>query len=130
MSAENEKLVTAFCQSLLAADMAKTVAYLAEDVFYHNIPWKPVTGRAAVRQVLDPLVHGANNAITKMDIKHTASSGNMVMNERVETWVKGSVKVELPVFGVFELKNGKITQWRDYFDSGTTKPLMDTLKSS
>ncbi|MEW6301642.1 MAG: limonene-1,2-epoxide hydrolase family protein [Thermodesulfobacteriota bacterium] len=130
MSAENERIVTAFCKSLLDADMAKTVEYLAEDVYYHNIPWKPVTGRAAVRQLLDPLVHGANCAITKMDITHTASSGNVVMNERVETWVRGNVKIDLPVFGVFELQNGKITHWRDYFDSGTIKPLMDTLTST
>ncbi|MCS6924313.1 MAG: nuclear transport factor 2 family protein [Candidatus Binatia bacterium] len=130
MNAENERIVTAFCRSLLDADMAKTVEYLAEDVHYHNIPWKPVTGRAAVRQLLDPLVHGANCAITKMDIKHTASCGNVVMNERVETWVKGSVKIDLPVFGVFELENGKITHWRDYFDSGTIQPLMDALKNA
>lgn len=130
MSTENEKIVTEFCKSLLAADMAKTVEYLTEDVYYHNIPWKPVTGRAAVRQLLDPLVHGANCAITNMDIKHTASSGNVVMNERVETWIKGRVKIDLPVFGVFELKNGKITQWRDYFDSGAIKPQMETLQNS
>lgn len=128
MNAENERIVTAFCRSLLDADMAKTVEYLAEDVQYHNIPWKPVTGRAAVRQLLDPLVDGANCAITTMDIKHTASCGNVVMNERVETWVKGGVTIDLPVLGVFELQNGKITHWRDYFDSGTIQPLLDTLK--
>ncbi len=28
-------------------------------------------------------------------------------------------KVELPVAGVFEVKDGKITAWRDYFDMQT-----------
>jgi limonene-1,2-epoxide hydrolase len=64
MSTENEKIVTEFCQSLLSADMAKVVTYLSEDVFYHNIPWEPVTGHAGVRKVLDPFVHGENCSIT------------------------------------------------------------------
>jgi limonene-1,2-epoxide hydrolase len=127
MSAENEKIVIEFCQSLLGADMAKVVTYLSADVLYHNIPWEPVTGHAGVRQVLDPFIHGANCAITRMDIKNTTSSSNVVMNERVETWVKGSVRLELPVVGAFELKDGKITKWRDYFDSATIAPLMEAI---
>ena len=130
MSTENEKIVTEFCQSLLGADMAKVVTYLSADVLYHNIPWEPVTGHAGVRQVLDPFIHGANCAITRMDIKNTTSSGNVVMNERVETWVKGSVRLELPVVGAFELKDGKITKWRDYFDSATIAPLMEAIQRS
>src|SRR5215831_12844967 len=99
MSTENEKIVSEFCNSLLSADMTKVVSYLSEDVYYHNVPWSPVTGHEAVRKVLDPFIHGNNCCITRMDIKNTTSSGKVVMNERVETWVKGSVKVELPVVG-------------------------------
>lgn len=128
MSTENEKLVTEFCQSLRSADMAKVVSYLSEDVVYHNIPWQPVTGHAGVRQILDPFIQGPNCALMKMDIKNTTSSGNTVMNERLETWVKGSVRLELPVLGVFELKNGKITQWRDYFDADSVKPLTEAIQ--
>ena len=130
MSAENEKIVTDFCQSLLGADMARVVTYLSEDVVYHNIPWAPVTGHAGVRQVLDPFVHGKNCAIVRMDIKNTTSSGDLVMNERLETWVKGDVKLELPVVGVFELNNSKITDWRDYFDSASVAPLMEAVQRS
>ena len=128
MSAENEKLVTDFCLSLQDADMGKLVAYLSEDVVYHNIPWQPVTGHAGVRQVLGPFIEGPNRASVKMDIKHTTSSGNTVMNERLETWTKGSVRLELPVLGVFELQNGKIRQWRDYFDAKSVAPLMEAVQ--
>ena len=130
MSTENERIVTTFCQALLGADMAKVVTYLSADVVYHNIPWAPVTGHAGVRQVLDPFIHGENCAIVHMDIKHTTSSGKVVMNERVETWVKGDVKLELPVVGVFELTDGKISRWRDYFDSASVAPLMEAIQRS
>lgn len=128
MSAENEKLVTDFCLSLQSADMGKVVAYLSEDVVYHNIPWQPVTGHAGVRQTLGPFIEGPGRASVKMDIKHTTSSGNTVMNERLETWTKGSTRLELPVLGVFELKNGKISQWRDYFDAKSVAPLMEAIQ--
>lgn len=128
MSTENEKIVTDMCQSLRSADMTKVVSYLSEDVVYHNIPWAPVTGHAGVREVLDPFVHGANCALERMDIKHTTSAGNVVMNERLETWVKGSVRLELPVLGVFEVSKGKITHWRDYFDAASVAPLMEAIQ--
>jgi len=128
MSAENEKIVTEFCMSLEKGEVAKLLSYLAEDVFYHNIPWKPVTGHEGVRQVLGPFIEGPKRASVKMKIKHTTGAGNMVMNERLEEWSKGSVRVDLPVLGVFELKNGKITQWRDYFDAKTTEPLTQAIQ--
>ena len=128
MSTENEKIVTEMCQSLRSADMAKVISYLSEDVVYHNIPWAPVTGHASVRQILDPFVHGANCALERMDIKHTTSAGNVVMNERLETWVKGNVRLELPVLGVFEVNKGKITHWRDYFDAASVAPLMEAIQ--
>jgi len=75
MSADNEQLVTEFCHSLASGDMTKVVAYLSEDVFYHNMPWAPVNGHAGVHEVLDPFIN--ENLLEKMEIKHTASSGDV-----------------------------------------------------
>lgn len=126
MSTENEALVTEFCNALGSGNMDTVVSYLSEDVFYHNMPWEPVTGHAGVRGVLDPFI-GAN-LLQKMEIPHTTSSGNVVTNERMETWVKGDVQVLLPVLGVFTIIDGKISKWCDYFDSGTISPLVEAMK--
>lgn len=127
MKDTHRELVTEFCNSLLAADMAKTVAYLTEDVVYHNLPWQPVVGRAEVRKVLDPLVHGENCAITKMAIHHTLAEGDVVMNARTEVWERAGVRVELPVAGLFVVRAGQIARWSDYWDLATIQPLLDTL---
>jgi limonene-1,2-epoxide hydrolase len=127
MKDANRELVTEFCNSLLAGDMAKTVAYLSEDVVYHNLPWQPVIGRAEVRKVLDPLVHGENCAITKMEIHHTLAEGDVVMNARTEVWERAGVRVELPVAGLFVVRAGQIARWSDYWDLATIQPLLDTL---
>ena len=47
----------------------------------------------------------------------------MVIVERLDRTEVGDIKVDLPCCGVFEMKEGKIKIWRDYFDMGTyTKP--------
>ena len=129
MSAENEKKVTDFCLSLEDGELAKSVQYLSDDVDYHNIPWKPVTGHAGVRQVLESFIEGDNNLLQKMDIKHTTSAGDTVMNERLETWTVGNVTVKLPVVGLFAFNaEGKICRWHDYFDAETIAPLTEEMK--
>ena len=128
MSTSNEQLVTDFCNTLTEANVNKVVSFLANDVFYHNIPWAPVTGHSGVHEVLDPFINAG--LLQNMEIRHTASSGDVVTNERMETWVKSDTQVLLPVLGIFTIGNGKITKWSDYFDSGTLAPLIQAMKSS
>jgi limonene-1,2-epoxide hydrolase len=49
------------------------------------------------------------------------------MSERLETFARasdGKVMLELPVTGVFVMRDGKIAEWRDYFDSAAVAPIM------
>jgi limonene-1,2-epoxide hydrolase len=114
MSVENEKLVTDFCVSWSRKNVDEVLSYLTDDCFYHNIPMEPCVGKAAIRKFVEPFLKEADSAV--FEIKHTTSAGYVVMNERVDRFVMGPKKVELPVAGVFEVRNGKITAWRDYFD--------------
>ena len=114
MSAENEKLVTDFCVSWSRRNVDEVLSYLTDDCFYHNIPMDPCVGKAAIRAFVEPFLKNAESAI--FEIKHTTSAGNVVMNERVDRFVMGPKKIELPVAGVFEVRDGKIAAWRDYFD--------------
>ena len=45
-----------------------------------------------------------------------AADGPVVMTERVDVFKLADKSFELPVMGVFEVSDGKITAWRDYFD--------------
>lgn len=114
MSAENEKLVTDFCNAWSTRNPDTILSYLSEDCFYHNIPMEPLVGHAAIRNFVEPFLKDAQSA--EFEIKHTTSSGNVVMNERVDTFDMGPKTISLPVAGIFEITNGKIAAWRDYFD--------------
>lgn len=117
MSAENEKLVTDFCDAWSRRDVDEILGYLSDDCFYHNIPMKPCVGHDQIRKFIEPFLKGAQSA--NFEIKHTASVGNVVMNERVDYFVMGDKNLALPVMGVFEIQDGKIVAWRDYFDMAT-----------
>jgi limonene-1,2-epoxide hydrolase len=44
------------------------------------------------------------------------ADGPVVMTERVDVFKLPDKAIELRVMGTFEVRDGKITAWRDYFD--------------
>jgi limonene-1,2-epoxide hydrolase len=45
-----------------------------------------------------------------------AATSPVVMTERVDVFNLPGKSFELPVMGTFEIRDGKISAWRDYFD--------------
>jgi len=127
MSDTNVQTVNDFCHSLPRGDSSETLAYLAEDVVYHNMPWEPVTGHVGVWEVLGPFLGGDEPGMKQMDILDTAASGDIVMNTRSEVWELAGVRVVLPVAGFFRLRDGLIVRWDDYWDTVTMQPLLDAM---
>jgi limonene-1,2-epoxide hydrolase len=64
---------------------------------------------------------GAAFSNYELDVRHVAATddGNAVLIERFETFRNpdGSVFLALPVVGVAEFRDGKITLWREYYDT-------------
>lgn len=109
------EVVTAFLREFDVPDPdpARLAAYFTGDAFYHNIPMQPMTGRETIAAFL------ANMGPFKpagFEVRHQLVSGNLVMNERIDRFTAGTRTIELPVMGVFELRDGLIAAWRDYFD--------------
>ncbi|MGW0247017.1 SgcJ/EcaC family oxidoreductase [Nocardia goodfellowii] len=110
-----DDLVRAMCQAWSDPDPAAIAEYFAEDAVYHNIPMEPVVGRAAITEFVTSML-GPFTGID-FDIHLQVSNGATVMNERTDT-LRGrdGRDTPLPVVGVFEVHDGLITAWRDYFD--------------
>jgi limonene-1,2-epoxide hydrolase len=107
-----------FCAAWTRLDIEELMDYFTDDAVYHNMPGPPVQGREAVRQTIASFLKGWSS--TEWEIRNIAADGNTVLAERVDRIVAANgKKVDLPVVGVFELDNGKIQHWRDYFDLGT-----------
>ncbi len=117
MSADAEQLVREFCEAWSRRDTDELLAYLTEDAVYHNMPMAPVRGHEQIRSVFSLFVPPSEEI--SWELLNIASRGNLVFTERVDRFVMGGKKIELPVAGVFEIRDGKISAWRDYFDMAT-----------
>lgn len=113
-----EQTVWAFATAWNVLDHAAIYALMAEDICYHNMPLKPVFGREAVQ------AHLASWPVDECEweIRHLAVAGNVVLTERVDRFRRGEERIVVPVMGAFEVQDGRITHWRDYFDMGALKP--------
>ncbi|WP_216897777.1 nuclear transport factor 2 family protein [Nocardia alni] len=108
------ELVTEFCSEWRTGTPESIVEYFTDDAVYHNIPMQPLVGKPAILEFLRGFL--ANFGNIDFDIHHQAEIGDTVMNERVDRFTINDNKIELPVMGSFEVRDGKIAAWRDYFD--------------
>lgn len=97
-------------------DMDAIIDCFTDDAVYHNIPMAKVQGKAAIRETLATIM-GDSEAV-QWDMLNIADDGGVVLTERVDKFKINGVWAEVPVMGVFEVSDGKIAAWRDYFDMG------------
>lgn len=111
------EIVTAFLEAMARKDYDAGLAFVADDCEYENLPMGKVTGPAGVRAVLEPFFA----PVLENDLKvlRQAAEGPLVFLERLDRHRLADRWVELPVTGVFEVRDGKIVLWRDYFDLQT-----------
>jgi limonene-1,2-epoxide hydrolase len=85
------------------------------------MPTQPVQGKEQLKQFIGSFI--SNWTKTNWDTLNIIGKGDVVIAERLDRTEVGDIKVDLPCCGVFEMEEGKIKVWRDYFDMGTyTKP--------
>lgn len=116
-------LVEAFLKAFAAMDFDTALAFLDDDVEYTNVPMGTVRGHAGVRQVLEPFFAPIHE--NEFLIPRRAASGPVVFLERLDRHRLDHGWRELPVNSVFEVHDGKITVWRDYFDLMTAAKIHD-----
>lgn len=115
--ADNAAVVRDFIRAWSRLDPDELAEYFTEDGVYHNIPTDPVAGRDNVRQFIAGF--SASWTATDWEIVTLIADGDTVICERVDRIRTEKGSVELPCCGVFEMQDGRIRVWRDYFDLGT-----------
>jgi limonene-1,2-epoxide hydrolase len=122
---ENEtpiEVVHRFCAVWSNADPDDIAEFFTDDAVYHNIPMDPLTGRDTIKSFIAGFAGGAEQIDFR--VRNIVADGDVVLTERVDVFVMPNGKVELPLMGTFEVRDGKIAAWRDYFD---LKQFMDQM---
>ena len=101
------------------AGAAELAAFFSDNAVYHNIPLAPVTGRQAIENNFATFIRPGAPGIESLALHlvNIVAEGPIVMTERVDVFKVPSKSFELQVMGIFEIRDGKIDAWRDYFDS-------------
>jgi limonene-1,2-epoxide hydrolase len=111
--ASNDELVRAMLSAWERRDTAFIMEHFTDDAVYQAMPLRPITGKAA----LAPWVESFEEVPPgRLEIRHQVASGNLVMNERVDRITLEGAEVTLPICAVFEVEDGRVRAWREYFD--------------
>ena len=124
MTEEPQAVVTGFLKALEALDIDRALTFAASDIVYQNVPLPPARGVAAVEKQLRLMARFGSGFEARTH--HIAADGNIVLTERTDVLRRGAWEAEFWVCGTFEVRDGKIVLWRDYFDwaniiAGTAK---------
>ena len=74
-------------------------------------------GRRLSREALSGAIGRADRV--EWIVTHQVVQGDVVMNERLDRFLVDGRWIEIPVAGLFVLREGRIALWRDYFDLET-----------
>lgn len=115
-NADSIVFIRQFIEACATADPDEFASYFSDDAIWWNSPWRAVEGRAAIRETLR---QGAERMTAlPWEIRHIVADGDVVMTERVDHFLVENKRISVPCMGTFELRNGKIAAWRDYWDLG------------
>lgn len=93
----NKEIVRTFIEAWSNLDPDELAEFFAEDGVYHNIPAKPVQGRAAIREFIAHFSGGWTK--TDWDIVTLIEFDNVVVAERLDRTKVGEVSIDLPCCG-------------------------------
>lgn len=126
MSDTPDTFVRSFISALVARDLSAAAAMVSDDFEYDNVPMGKAFGPDALTSTLNGFFAMCTNI--DWEILRQTSSGDMtsgtVLNERDDRVEIHGRWATLPVAGVFEIRDGKLVLWRDYFDRQTIIDVM------
>jgi limonene-1,2-epoxide hydrolase len=121
MKNDNEQIVLDFIHAAYGErmDIDAMTALMADDfVWQLHVPLSPVVvGRDAARAELEKHNTLATGMIEGSEIRTVVSSDDTVVVERVDVNAMNGVAVTFNVTAIFEVRDGAITHWREYWDT-------------
>lgn len=106
--------VRAFLAALEEFDLDTAIGLGDQDMVYHNVSLPAARGIGAVEKTLRGMMRYGTGF--RAELVNIASNGPTVLTERMDTLVVGRWRSRFWVCGTFEVREGRIQLWRDYFD--------------
>ncbi|UXA19967.1 limonene-1,2-epoxide hydrolase family protein [Mycobacterium sp. SMC-4] len=112
-TADNTETVERFLFALADSDLDLFESLAAPDLVWQNVGLPSIRGRGRIMKLL-------RRSETRMGFAvkfhHIAAEGDTVLTERTDAIIVGPLRLQFWVCGRFEVREGQIVLWRDYFD--------------
>lgn len=105
--------VETFLNALQEQDYDTAENTLAQNLVYQNVGFPTIYGRNRAIKLFRSMPASMG---FEVKIHRIAADGASVITERTDALTFGPLRVQFWVCGVFEVYEGRITLWRDYFD--------------
>jgi limonene-1,2-epoxide hydrolase len=133
---ENLKIVGEFLKAWEGGTYAQLRGayedFLADDCVYENSGLPTCAGKAAALALIDGIQALTDIQSITAEIRGLAANGDLVFSERIDHHFdsKGVENLTPRICGVMEVRGGKITAWRDYFDAAALLAAMGAHTSA
>jgi len=129
MAGTNEEVIRAVIDAWgegIPASKAAIRAHFTDDCRWEQVGLPTTTGPEEASQMMDTMQEMGYRGLD-VEYRNVAAAGEVVFTERVDWMVRpdGSRVGPFPVVGVTEFREGKISAWREYFDSRNLELLAD-----
>lgn len=119
---DNGTLIREFIAAWERRDTDHIVHAFTEDAIYHSVPLTPIVGKPAIREFVKSF---EGKPPGRLEIRNQVAGDDVVMHERTDYLTMNGRPVTLPIMGVFEIEDGRIKAWREYFDLGPVRAAYD-----
>jgi limonene-1,2-epoxide hydrolase len=131
---EPERIVLTFLHSMGPTWEAFVEGYeswLSEDALWENTGFPAVRGRDKCVKFLHVLRDLTGMEYCTIDIHNICSRGDVVLTERTDRMHRadGSIICEFAIMGAFQVRDGQITRYSDYYADSEIKQLVPALAS-
>jgi limonene-1,2-epoxide hydrolase len=106
--------VKAFLSALERLDVDEALTHVDSEVVYQNVPLPPARGMEAFEKQMRTMAKYGSGFEAKLH--NIAADGPVVLTERTDVLEAGPWRAQFWVCGTFEVRDGRIVLWRDYFD--------------
>lgn len=107
-------IVRRFLSALADDDVAGAVALIDDDIVYENVGLPTIRGKRRFERAF--LSFQRSKLGFDVRIHRIAEENGAVLTERTDAIYLGGYRSQFWVCGTFEVRDGLITLWRDYFD--------------
>lgn len=106
-------VVQRFLGALAEGDTEMAASLVGDDLVYTNVSLPAIRGK---HRFTKAAVFYFRHMGFDVRVRGIAANGPVVLTERADQLVLGPVRMQIWVCGTFEVVDGQIVTWRDYFD--------------